>query len=177
MIRDFQGTLPRIDATVYVDEAAVVIGDVEIGADSSIWPLTVVRGDVHRIRIGRRTNIQDNSVLHVTQPGDGSPEGFPLTIGDNVTVGHGVVLHACMVEDDCLIGMGSTILDGAVIHYNVLLGAGSLVPPGKELESGYLWLGNPVRRVRPLTDRELAWFERSAQNYVKLKNRYLQPGG
>jgi carbonic anhydrase/acetyltransferase-like protein (isoleucine patch superfamily) len=173
MLRAFQGIHPRIAAKAYVDPAAAVIGDVEIGEDSSIWPLTVVRGDVHHIRIGSRTNIQDNSVLHVTQPGDGSPEGFPLHIGNNVTVGHGVILHACTVEDNCLIGMGSTVLDGAVIQHNVLLGAGSLVPPGKVLESGYLWLGNPLRQVRPLTDKEQVWFDRSAENYVNLKNRYL----
>lgn len=175
MICEFEGIMPKLSASVYVDEAAVVIGDVEIGDDSSIWPSTVVRGDVNHIRIGSRTNIQDGSVLHVTQPGDGTPEGFPLYVGNNVTVGHGVVLHACTVEDNCLIGMGATLLDGAVIHSQVLVGAGSLVPPGKELESGYLWLGNPVKKIRPLNDKEMAWFEHSAENYVKLKNRYLVP--
>lgn len=174
MIRRFKGVLPTIDASAYIDPAAVVIGDVHIGAGSSVWPNTVVRGDVNHIRIGARTNIQDNSVLHVTAPGDGTPNGFPLIIGNNVTVGHGVILHACTVEDDCLIGMGSTLLDGAVLRKNVLLAAGSLVPPGKELEGGYLWVGSPARRARPLTEKELKWFERSASNYVGLGAQYIK---
>lgn len=172
MIRQFQGIDPTLSHGAFVDESAVVIGDVVLGEDSSVWPMCVVRGDVNHIRIGRRSNIQDGSVLHVTAPGEESSLGYPLIIGDEVTVGHGCILHACTIEDRCLIGMGSTVLDGAVIRENVLLGAGSLVPPGKDLESGYLWLGSPVKRARPLTDQEIAWFARSAANYVALKNKY-----
>lgn len=170
-IRNFEDKQPRIDATAWVDPAAVVIGDVEIGVDSSIWPHCTVRGDVNRIRIGALTNIQDNSVLHVTH---GAPEegGHDLHVGDEVTVGHRVILHGCRVEDRCLIGMGAIILDGAVVESETLIGAGSLVPPGKTLESGYLWLGSPVRRVRALTDEERAYFEYSAEHYARLKDRH-----
>ena len=151
----------------------MVIGDVTLEQDSSIWPMCVVRGDVNRIHIGQRTNIQDGSVLHVTHPHTTMPEGFALTIGDNVTVGHKVILHGCHVHDNCLIGMSSTVMDGAVIHPYVILGAGSLVSPGKELEGGHLWLGSPARKVRPLTDDEHKWIDYSATHYVNLKNDYL----
>ncbi len=174
MIRAFKGIRPTLDPSAYIDEAACVIGDVVIGADSSVWPNTTIRGDVNHIRIGARTNIQDNSVLHVTAPNADHPAGFPLIIGNGVTVGHGVVLHACTVEDDCLVGMGAIVLDGAILRKNVLLAAGSLVPPGKELEGGYLWVGSPVKRSRPLTEKEIQWFSHSARHYEKLKNEYLK---
>lgn len=170
-IRNFEDRQPLIDATAWVDPAAVVIGEVELGADSSIWPHCTVRGDVNRIRIGARTNIQDNSVLHVTHRG-APGGGHEVQIGDAVTVGHRVILHGCRVGDRCLIGMGSIVLDGAVIESECLIGAGSLVPPGKTLESGYLWLGSPVRRVRALTDEERAYFEYSAEHYARLKDRH-----
>lgn len=159
--------------SVYVDETALVVGDVTIGEDSSIWPMTVVRGDVNKITIGSCTNIQDGSVLHVTHPHQTLPDGFSLHVGNNVTVGHKVILHGCVIGDNCLIGMGSTIMDGAVIQSHVLVGAGSLVAPGKELESGYLYLGSPVKKVRQLTDEEYAWIDYSAIHYKKLKNRYM----
>lgn len=170
-IRNFEDKRPRIEATAWVDPAALVIGDVQIGADSSVWPHCTVRGDVNRIRIGARTNIQDNSVLHVThgREGDG---GHALYVGDEVTVGHRVILHGCRVENRCLIGMGAIVLDGAVVERETLIGAGSLVPPGKRVESGYLWLGSPVRRVRALTDEERAYFEYSAEHYARLKDRH-----
>lgn len=171
-IRPYKTILPRIGERAYVDEAAAVIGDVQLGEDTSIWPMTVVRGDVNAIRIGARTNIQDGSVIHVTHKSSSDP-GHPTLIGDDVTVGHKVTLHGCMVENLCLIGMGSSILDGAVIRSQVLLGAGSLVTEGKELEGGYLWMGRPARRVRPLTDEERKWFAYSAKHYVKLKDDYL----
>jgi carbonic anhydrase/acetyltransferase-like protein (isoleucine patch superfamily) len=171
-IRPYKTILPRIGDRAYVDEAAAVIGDVQLGEDASIWPMTVVRGDVNAIRIGARTNIQDGSVIHVTHKSSSDP-GHPTLIGDDVTVGHKVTLHGCMVENLCLIGMGSSILDGAVIRSQVLLGAGSLVTEGKELEGGYLWMGRPARRVRPLTDEERKWFAYSAKHYVKLKDDYL----
>lgn len=171
-IRKFKDTSPRIAATAYVDEAAVVIGDVVIGEDTSVWPMAVLRGDVNYIRIGERSSIQDGSVLHVTHPHEAVPGGHPLLIGNEVTVGHNVTLHGCTIHDRCLVGMGSTVLDGAVLEEGVLLGAGSLVPPGKTLEGGYLWIGSPVKRARPLTEAEIAWFGYSAAHYVRLKNDY-----
>jgi carbonic anhydrase/acetyltransferase-like protein (isoleucine patch superfamily) len=174
--RPFGDSRPRIAAGAWVDDTALVIGDVEIGADSSVWPMSVVRGDIQAIRIGRRTNIQDGSVLHVTHDSEYSPGGRALEVGDGVTVGHRVLLHACRVGDQCLIGMGSVVLDGAVIGSRVILGAGSLVPGGKELESGYLWLGSPVRRVRPLVEKELAYLEYAAGHYVRLARRHRAAG-
>jgi len=172
-IRPYKGIMPVIDNTAYVDPAAVVIGDVQIGADSSVWPMTAIRGDTNRIRIGERSNIQDGSVLHVTAPGPLSPDGYALSIGDDVTVGHKVVLHACTIEDGCLIGMGSVVLDGAIVRAGAMVGAGSVVSPGKELEGGYLYLGTPARQVRALSEKEKAYFSYSAKHYVALKNDYL----
>lgn len=172
-VRKYKNSQPQIAASAYVDEAAVIIGDVVIGEDSSVWPMAVARGDVNHIRIGNRTSIQDGSVLHVTHPHAAVPDGHPLLIGNEVTVGHNVTLHGCTIRDRCLIGMGSTVLDGAVIEEGVLLGAGSLVPPGKTLEGGYLWIGSPVKRARPLTEAERDWLGYSAAHYVRLKNSYL----
>lgn len=172
-IRPYKGIVPVIAETAYIDASAVVIGDVVIGDDSSVWPMTAVRGDVHRIRIGERTNIQDGSVLHVTHPGPLAPDGYGLTIGNDVTVGHNVVLHACTVEDLCLIGMGSVVLDGAVIRSGAMIGAGSVVSPGKELEGGYLYLGTPARQARPLNEKESGYLSYSSKHYVALKNDYL----
>lgn len=175
MLRSFEGIEPVLGEGVYIDETALVIGRVRIGADSSFWPMTIVRGDVHEIEIGARTNIQDGCVLHVTQPEAHAPQGYGLYIGDRVTVGHKVILHACRVGNECLIGMGAVVMDGAVLEDRVLLGAGSLVPPGKVLEGGHLWLGNPARKIRPLNASEMEWFRRSADNYVLLKDRHLRP--
>ena len=147
-IRRFESATPEIAPDAWVDETAVVIGDVSIASQSSIWPMCVIRGDVHHIRIGRRSNVQDGSVLHVSHDSHYLPGGRPLTIGDGVTVGHRVMLHGCEIADGCFIGMGSTILDGAVLEPGAMLGAGSLVPQGKRLQGGYLWLGRPVRRGR-----------------------------
>ena len=171
-IRDFQGITPRIAETAFVDETAVVIGDVTIGADSSIWPMTVARGDVHSITIGERTNIQDASVLHVTHDGKYTPAGYPLVVGNDVTVGHRVTLHACTVGNLCLIGMSATIMDGAVIGDKTIIAAGSLIPTGKELEGGYLYVGSPAKRIRELTDQELESLEYSANHYVKMKDQH-----
>jgi carbonic anhydrase/acetyltransferase-like protein (isoleucine patch superfamily) len=171
-VRDFEKHTPKIAAGAYIDEMAVVIGDVEIGEDASVWPGSVIRGDVNSIRIGARTNIQDGSVLHVTHDSEYAPGGFPLSIGEDVTVGHKVILHACTIGNCCLVGMGSTVLDGAVLEDKVMLGANSLVSPGKVLESGYLYLGSPARKARKLKAGELAWLEYSAAHYVALKNRY-----
>ena len=171
-IRSFEDFIPQVADTVFIDESAVVTGNVSIGEDSSVWPCCSVRGDIHSITIGARTNIQDGSVLHVTHDSEYAPGGNKLTVGDDVTVGHNVVLHACTVEDLCLIGMGSVVLDGAVVQSGAMVGAGSLVPPNKVLEGGYMWLGSPVKKARELTDREQDFLRYSAQHYVKLKNRH-----
>jgi len=173
-IRPFKGISPKIADSAYVDEDCSVIGDVTIGEDSSIWPMTAIRGDVHKITIGKRTNIQDGSILHVTADNEFNPGGSPLTIGDDVTVGHGAILHACTVGNHCLIGMGATVLDGAVIQDEVMVAAGSLVSPGKVLESGYLWLGSPARRARELNDKEREYLRFSSKHYVHLKNEHME---
>ena len=171
-IRSFEEYIPQLADSVFVDDSAVVTGNVTVGEDSSIWPCCSVRGDIHSISIGARSNIQDGSILHVTHDSEYAPVGNKLTVGDDVTVGHNVVLHACTIEDLCLIGMGSIVLDGAVVQSGAMVGAGSLVPPNKVLEGGYMWLGSPVKKVRELTDKEKAFLEYSAQHYVKLKNRH-----
>ena len=175
-IRTYQGITPQLGERVFVDESAVVIGDVHLGADSSVWPLTVIRGDMHRIRIGARTSVQDGSVLHITHAGPFNPDGYPLLIGDEVTIGHNVTLHGCTLGNRILVGMGSIVMDGAVVEDEVVIGAGSLVPPGKVLQSGYLYVGSPVKQARALTDQERAFFAYSAANYVKLKDLHLAEG-
>ena len=173
-IRSFQGISPLIGQRVYVDEAATVIGDVVLGDDVSIWPGTVLRGDVNYIRIGARTNIQDGSIIHVTHDGPyGQAGGLATVIGEDVTIGHAAIVHACVIEDACLIGMGSTILDGAVIRKNAFVGAGALIAPGKVAGSGELWLGNPARCVRKLEAKEIEQLYYSAQHYLRLKDKYL----
>ena len=174
MIRSFQGITPRLAPGVYVDESAQVIGDVTLGEDASVWPLTVVRGDVNKITIGARSNIQDNSCLHVTHDGPYTAGGVELVIGEEVTVGHAVTLHACTIGNRCLIGMGAKVLDRVVIEDDVLLGAGSLVSPGKRLESGWLYRGSPAVAARKLTETEIANLRYSAAHYVRVKNHYLQ---
>lgn len=175
MSRTYKDLFPQIHSSVWIDPGATIIGDVVIGADSSVWPASVIRGDVNSIRIGKRTSIQDGSVIHVSHRSQWNPDGYATDIGDEVTVGHKVVLHGCAVEDLCLIGTGSIILDGAIIRKHTLVGAGSLVPPGKELEGGYLWLGSPVRKIRELTEQEIEHFSYSAAHYVGLKNDYINP--
>jgi len=171
-VRPFQDKLPEIAPGAYIDDAALVIGDVVIGEDASVWPMTVIRGDVHEIRIGPRTNIQDGSIVHVTHASEHTPGGFYAHIGADVTIGHRAIVHACTVGDFCLIGMGAIVMDGAVIEDYTIIGAGSLVPAGKELEGGHLYLGSPARPVRPLTDGEKKFLEYSAAHYVDLKNRH-----
>ncbi|WP_246335834.1 gamma carbonic anhydrase family protein [Azomonas macrocytogenes] len=168
--------VPQLGERVFVDVSAVVLGDVKLGNDTSVWPMAVIRGDMHRIHIGARCSIQDGSVLHITHAGPYKAEGFPLNLGDEVTVGHQVTLHGCTIGNRVLVGMGTIVLDGAVIEDEVVIGAGSLVPPGKTLASGYLYVGSPVKQVRPLTEKELAFFRYTASNYVKLKDRYLAEG-
>lgn len=172
-IRPYRERLPRLARGVYVDPGAHVIGDVEIDEDASVWPAAVVRGDVHFIRIGARSSIQDGAILHVTHDGPYTPGGWPLQVGADVTVGHGAILHACTIGDACLIGMHATIMDGAVIARHAIIGAGALVPPGKQVGEGELWLGNPARCVRRLDPSEIERLYYSARHYVKLKNEYL----
>lgn len=172
-IRSFQGKSPSLGERVYIDPQSSVIGDVTLGDDVSIWPMTVIRGDVNFIKIGNACNIQDGSILHTTHDGPYTAGGIPLILGQGITVGHQVVLHACTIDDYCLIGMGSLILDGVHIEHHVMVGAGSVVTPGKILESGYLYLGNPARAVRKLSPIELEKLEYSAHHYVKLKDKYL----
>lgn len=172
-IRSYKGIHPQIGSGVYIDDSSILVGDIIIGEDSSIWPLVAARGDVNHIHIGKRTNIQDGSVLHVTHKNESNPAGFPLIIGDDVTIGHKVMLHGCSIHDRVLVGMGTIILDGATIESDVVIGAGSLVPPNKRLESGYLYIGSPVRQARELTEKESEFLLKSANNYVVNKNDYL----
>ncbi|WP_419571701.1 gamma carbonic anhydrase family protein [Rheinheimera sp.] len=172
-LRTYKGISPTLAEAVYIDESAVVMGDIEIGKDSSIWPLVAARGDVNKIRIGARSNIQDGSVLHVSRPTSKNPQGSPLIIGDEVTVGHKVMLHGCQLGNKILVGMGAIVMDDAIVEDNVIIGAGSLVPPGKRLASGYLYVGSPVKQARPLTEAELKFLPQSAENYVVLKDDYL----
>lgn len=172
-IRSFQGKYPFLGQRVYIDPKSVVIGDVSLGDDVSVWPMAVIRGDVNSIQIGNACSIQDGSVLHVTHAGPYTSTGQPLILGHGITIGHQAVLHGCRVDDFCLIGMGAIILDAVHIQHHVMVAAGSLVTPGKVLESGYLYLGNPARAVRKLTAQELNQLEYSAQHYVRLKDKYL----
>lgn len=174
-IRTYQDMTPKLGDRTFVDPSAVVLGDVELGEDCSVWPLTVIRGDMHRIRIGQRTSVQDGSVLHITHAGPFNPDGYPLIIGDDVTIGHQAMLHGCTIGSRVLVGMGCTVMDGAVVEDEVIIGAGTLVPPGKRLESGYLYVGSPCKQARALSDKEKTFFKYTAANYVKLKDEYLNP--
>ncbi|MBP8814205.1 MAG: gamma carbonic anhydrase family protein [Laribacter sp.] len=172
-IRRFDGITPTVPPGVFVDETALVIGDCVLGEEASVWPMAVIRADVNSVRIGARSNIQDFAMLHESHrrpPAD--PEGAPLTIGDDVTVGHHVTLHGCTIGNRVLVGIGSIVLDRAVIEDDVIIGAGSLVPPSKRLESGGLYVGSPVKRVRDLTDEEKAFLPYSAAHYVRLAARH-----
>jgi len=171
-LRSFESFTPTVATSAFVDTTALVIGQTTIGEDSSVWPLVVVRGDINKISIGARTNIQDGTVIHVTHDGPFNPGGFATSIGDDVTVGHKVMLHGCWIGDRVLVGMGAIVMDGVVVESDVVIGGGSLVPPGKRLESGFLYMGAPVRQIRKLTDRELEYFSYSATKYVELKDRH-----
>ncbi|NNM62821.1 MAG: gamma carbonic anhydrase family protein [Steroidobacteraceae bacterium] len=175
-IRGYDGTWPVLGDRVYVDEAAQVIGRVLLGDDASVWPFAVLRGDVERIEIGARTNVQDGCVLHVVHDGPYTPGGIALRIGEDVTIGHKAVLHAATIGSRCLIGMGAIILDGAIVADEVIVGAGSLVPPGKQLSGRGLYLGNPARRVRDLSASEVGRLLHSARHYVQVKDEYRANG-
>lgn len=172
-IRSYKGITPSFNSSVYVDESSILVGDITIGEDSSVWPLVAARGDVNYIRIGKRTNIQDGSVLHLSRATKNNPDGYPLIIGDDVTVGHKVMLHGCVLKNRILVGMGAIVMDNVIVEDDVIIGGGSLVPPNKRLESGYLYVGSPVKQARPLTEQELAFLKVSADNYVQLKDEYL----
>ena len=172
-ITSFNHKHPQIGDKVYIDATAVVIGDVTIGNDVSIWPTTVIRGDVEKIGIGDGTNVQDGAVLHVSHAGDYSPQGHPLSIGQGVTIGHRAVVHGCTIGNYCLIGIGAIVMDGAELEDYVMLAAGALVPPGKKLASGHLYVGSPAKPVRALSGEEKAFLEYSYRHYIRLKDQYL----
>lgn len=161
------------DDTVFVHGSAQVIGDVHLGPNSSVWCNAVLRGDVNTIVVGEGSNIQDLTMGHVSHKSADKPLGSPLTIGRWVTVGHGVILHGCTIGDECLVGMGALIMDDVVVEDHVMIGAGSLVSPGKRLESGFLYMGRPAVKVRPLTDKERAFLRYSAEHYIRVKNNHL----
>lgn len=172
-LRPFKQICPQLGKRVMVDASSVVVGAVELQDDVSIWPLVAIRGDVNKVIIGKRSNIQDGSVLHVTHKSSSNPEGNPLIVGEDVTVGHKAMLHGCTIGNRVLVGMGSILLDGVIVEDDVMIGAGSLVPPGKRLVSGYLYLGSPVKQARALTEAEIAGLLYSSSNYVGWKNDYL----
>jgi len=172
-LRSFNGITPQLGARVYIDPAATVIGDVVLGDDVSVWPGAVIRGDMHRIRIGARSNVQDNAVLHITHASDYNPGGWPLVIGEDVVIGHRAILHGCTLGNRILVGNGAIVNDGAIVADEVIIGAGCMVPPGRTLESGYVYVGNPCRQGRAVKDSERKFFRYSPANYVRLKDRYL----
>ena len=172
-ITSYLDTRPVLGMRAYLHESAQIIGDVRIGDDSSVWCNAVLRGDVNHIHIGRCSNIQDFTMGHVSHKNEKNPLGSPLIVGDYVTIGHSVILHGCTIGNECLIGMGSIVMDDVTVGANVMIGAGSLVPPGKLLESGFLYVGRPVARVRPLTAKEIAYLRYSAEHYVRVKDSYL----
>ena len=173
-LRPYLQHSPKLGQRVFIDPQSAVIGQVTLGDDVSVWPMAVVRGDMHRIDVGARTSIQDGAVLHITHASAYHPEGYPLSIGDDVTIGHNACLHGCTIENEVLIGIGSIVLDGAYIESHVMLAAGSLVSPGSCLASGYLYKGAPAKQARLLTTEEIAFFQYSAQNYCRLKDSFLQ---
>lgn len=173
-IETFAQYTPELATGVWVHPRGLVIGQVSLGAQSSVWPGAVVRGDMHTIAVGERTSIQDNTVVHVTHPSAFNPEGFAVSIGDDVTIGHQVTVHGATIQNRVLVGMQTIIMDGATVESEVIIGAGSLVPQGKVLKSGYLYLGRPAVAVRPLTAKEIEYLPYVAANYVALKDKYLQ---
>ncbi len=177
----YRGVMPKIDPTAFIAPGAVIIGDVEIGAESSVWFGCVIRGDVNHVRIGKRTNIQDGTIIHVAsglQPVSAkskTPEaGYPTLIGDNVTVGHMTLLHACKVESNTFVGMKSAVMDGAVIESFGMLAAGALLTANKTIKRGQLWAGSPAKFRRDLSENDLAQFDLRAQQYVDLGQEYLR---
>lgn len=171
-IRAYGGITPTLGRGAWIDPSAVVIGDVVLGEDASVWPLVLIRGDVNHIRVGARSNVQDGSIVHVSRPYPGNDAGWPTILGDDVVVGHKVALHGCTIADRVLVGIGAIVLDGVQVASDVIIGAGSVVTPGKQLESGYLYVGNPARRARELRPEEIARIPKMAADYVRLKDEY-----
>lgn len=165
---------PQLGKRTYIDPSARLIGSVQLGDDSSVWCNAVLRGDVHDIVIGTCSNIQDFTMGHVSHRSPSRPDGSPLIVGDYVTVGHGVTLHGCRIGNECLIGMGTIVMDDVIVQDHVMIGAGSLVSPNKTLESGYLYIGRPAVKARALTDAEIAYLRYSAEHYVRVKDNYLK---
>lgn len=172
-LRDFDGRSPKLGQRVLIDPSAVVLGDVTLAEDVSVWPQAAIRGDVHKVSVGARSSVQDGCVLHVTHAGPYNPDGWPLQIGCDVTIGHNAVLHGCTLGDRILVGMGAIVMDSAVVENDVVIAAGALVTPGKRLRSGFLYAGSPAREVRSLSEQEMAYFPYSANNYVKLKDKHI----
>lgn len=175
-IRTYQGKTPKLADGVFVDPTAVVIGDVELGENVSVWPMAVVRGDMNAIRIGKATSVQDGAVLHITHASDYNPGGFALIIGEEVTIGHKAILHGCTLGNRVLVGMGAIVMDGVVVEDEVIIAAGALVPPNKTLRSGYVYAGNPARELREITEKERHFFSYSAANYVALQAKHRAEG-
>jgi carbonic anhydrase/acetyltransferase-like protein (isoleucine patch superfamily) len=172
-LRPYREWQPSIGARAWIDPAATVIGRVTVGEDASVWPGAVVRGDVNWISIGARTSIQDGSVLHVASARLAGGGGIPLVIGEECTVGHGVILHACTIGRRCLVGMGAIVMDGAVVGDEAIIGAGALVTAGTQVPPRTLWTGSPARQRRALEAKEIAFLAESAAHYVNLKNDYI----
>ena len=172
-IKAYKGITPNLGNNVFIEESAVLYGEIHLHDDVSIWPLVAARGDVNHIKIGARSNIQDGTILHVTRKSAHNPAGFPLIIGKDVTVGHQCMLHGCTLGDRILVGMGSVVMDGVIVEDDVFIGAGSVVPPNKTLKSGYLYVGNPIKQMRELNQGERDFLSQSAINYVILKDEYL----
>lgn len=173
-IRRFKECIPQLANDVFVDPTALIIGEVKMDSDVSVWPFVVIRGDVNRISIGKGSNVQDFSMLHVSHKNADKPEGSPLIIGDYVTIGHRVTLHGCTIGNHVLVGMNSCVLDDAIVEDYVMIGAGSLVPPRKVLASGFLYVGSPVKQVRPLTEDEKTFLKYSAEHYQRLAKAHIE---
>lgn len=172
-LRPFLDTFPVVGERAYIDPACTIIGDVVLGDDVSVWPGTVIRGDVNYVRIGARSNIQDGTIIHVSHHSPYNKGGYPTLIGEGVTVGHGTIIHACTIGEYSLIGMGACILDGATVSRHSFVGAGAVIGPGKVVGEGELWVGNPARPARTLSAQEIESLHYSADHYVRLKDKYL----
>jgi carbonic anhydrase/acetyltransferase-like protein (isoleucine patch superfamily) len=172
-LRNFQGKAPAIGKRVLIDPSAVVLGQVTLEDDVSVWPQVAIRGDMHHIRVGARTSVQDGCVLHITHAGPYNADGWPLDIGCDVTIGHSATLHGCVIGDRVLVGMGAVVMDGAIVENDVVIAAGALVTPGKRLCSGFLYGGSPAREMRALSEKEMDYFTYSANNYLQLKDKHI----
>lgn len=171
-IRPYLDQHPQIDVSCYIEDSSIIIGDVTLAENVSVWPYAVIRGDVNSIRIGKNSNIQDHAMLHVSHKNADKPNGSPMIIGEDVTIGHHVCLHGCSIGNRVLVGINSVVMDDVIIEDEVMIGACSLVPPRKVLESGYLYMGSPVKKIRPLTDKERAFLKYSAEHYVRVMTNH-----